>query len=232
MLRKNLICKDLYSNFFSSDIRKIYQALYSYYGPQKWWPVKYSKTKFLRRFEISLGAILTQNTSWKNVEKALFNLAQERLIDPERILEIDLHTLMEVIKPSGFYKQKAYYIKSFSKFFLQNDIENLMLRDARKKLLGLKGIGKETADTILLYAYNKHVFVVDSYTVRFFYRIGIINSMNKNKEYEHIRRIVEPFFTTHQLKEFHALIDNHSKTFCKKKPLCPCFLAKKKNIYK
>jgi len=196
----------------------VYEKLKKEFGHQNWWPVKTGS-----RFEICIGAILTQNTNWKNVEKALNNLIAAKALNPRIIAEMPKAKLEKLIRPSGFYKQKAERLKTFSNFFLNKN--NFYKNITREELLKVKGIGKETADSILLYACNKPFFVVDAYTKRSFSRIGLISE----NDYEKIRTIFEKNIPRDIsfYKEFHALIVELSKKYCKKEPLCkPCPLNK------
>lgn len=205
---------------------KIYKQLYKAYGPQHWWPT-ISKNK---EFEIIIGAILTQNTAWKNVEKAIKNLEDKNLIDVKNIKNIETNELANLIKPSGYYNQKAKKIKNFVKFLVENydgnvndfisNIKNSNIGSIREKLLKIKGIGDETADSILLYAANKPVFVVDAYTKKIFSRLGVVgdkDSYDKIKERftKNIPKDVSVY------NEYHALIVRHGKGICKNKnPNC------------
>lgn len=193
-------------------LEDIYYTLLNEYGYQKWWPLKDGKEPFL---EISLGAILTQNTSWKNVEKALENLIKENLISFEKLENIPEELLHQIIKPAGFYKRKSKTIKEFVKKTKKIDRKKI----DRDFLLSIKGIGKETADSILLYALEKPVFVVDAYTKRIFSRVGILE---KNADYDEVQIVFEKNLPkdVNLFKEYHALIVEHGKRFCRKKPLC------------
>ena len=155
------------------------------------------------------------------------NLKRRKLLTPEKILECRKELLEELIRPAGFYRQKAKYLKNFCNFIINSGgLENLKrkeLETLRGELLKLKGIGKETADSILLYALEKPVFVLDAYTKRLFYRLGILQREKEN--YEKVREIVEVSFSCEPdrlktFKEFHALIVEHCKASCRKKPLC------------
>ena len=202
------------------SITEIYQTLLKTYGKQNWWPAE-------TPFEVCIGAVLTQNTNWKNVEKAIENLKRENLITPEAILSCPEEKLQELIKPAGFFRQKAEYLKNLSRFTLENrGIENLKKikkESLRRELLKVKGIGKETADSILLYALDKPSFVVDTYTKRLFFRLGIIKT--EKLSYESVKKITEseipPLEENLEVyRELHALIVEHSKTKCRKKPFC------------
>ena len=196
---------------------KIYALLLKKFGNQYWWPVQ-GKNKEL---EISLGAILTQSTSWKNVEKAIKNLINNGLLDKDKLSKISSRQLASLIKSSGYYNQKAKKIKNFIKFLQTNDFEELRamsISDARKKLLGVNGVGEETADSILLYALNKPIFVIDAYTKRIFSRV-----LEKNFNFY---GGWQKFFHANLPKdarlfnEYHALLVALGKDFCRKKPLC------------
>jgi len=202
------------------SITEIYKVLLKTYGKQNWWPADSS-------FEVCVGAVLTQNTNWKNVEKAIKNLKEKKLLSAEKILSCSFEELKELIKPAGFFRQKAQYLKNLSRFTLENGgLEKLKRENTenlRRELLKVKGIGKETADSILLYALDKPTFVVDTYTKRFFNRLGLIES--ENVDYEIVKKLVEseipPVDRNLEIyKELHALIVEHSKTKCRKKPNC------------
>ncbi|MBW3014846.1 endonuclease III domain-containing protein [Candidatus Woesearchaeota archaeon] len=205
----------------------IYENLLKKYGNRGWWPV--TKKGLVpcycggpgsdkERFEVIVGAILTQNTSWKNVEKAIVNLNKQKLVDVDKILKIDVRKLAELIKPSGYFNQKAERLKIVARFFKNNKVPS------REELLELKGVGPETADSILLYAFDKPVFVVDAYTRRIFSRLGFLEEGASYDEWQELfhsklKRDVRVF------QEYHALIVEHAKQFCKKKAECEgCFL--------
>ncbi len=197
---------------------KIYEALRKKNGNLNWWPGK-------TQFEIIVGAILTQNTSWSNVEKAIANLKKEGLLDYNSILKIPANKLAGLIRPSGYYNQKAKKLKNFVNFIRENFDENISkmkkldLRELRLKLLEINGIGNETADSIILYAFNKPIFVVDTYTNRVFTRIGLIKVGLTYCE-------VQKFFMDNLpsdyilYNDFHAQIVILGKHFCKKSPVC------------
>ncbi len=197
-------------------LKIIYKKLFEYYGPQHWWP---GETKL----EIIVGAILTQNTSWRNVEKSIEKLKFANMLNFESLLNADVGTLESMIRNSGFYRQKARRIKNFIEEINKRfgSIEGMEGEGLREILLGIKGIGKETADSILLYALDKPFFVVDAYTLRIFKRYGIIDNESKEK-YDEIRQMVENAFEKNldDLKEFHALLVKLGKDHCRKRPLC------------
>ena len=145
-------------------IRKFFDILFDYYGPQKWWPCQSGL-----RWEIITGAILTQNTAWTNVEKAIGILLSAGVMSPERVLATPDTELQELIRPAGFFKQKCAYLKAMAVFMLERESVFEQSADVwalRKELLAVKGVGRETADSILLYAFNKPIFVIDAYTRR------------------------------------------------------------------
>lgn len=193
-----------------------YQALAKHFPRQKWWKGG--------KFEIIVGAILTQNTSWNNVEIALENLKKADMLNIEKLASADLNSIKKLIKPAGFYNQKARYIRIISKHLLDNfngDLNKFFKRPVwriREELLSLNGIGNETADSILLYAGNKPVFVVDAYTKRVSHRMGITHE----KKYHELQKSFESNMphNTKLFKEFHGLIVEHAKKYCKKKPEC------------
>ncbi len=191
-------------------ILKLYMTLLKKHGPQNWWPCEGEK---YGNEEIAIGAILTQNTSWRNVEKALDNLRIHNLLSLKALSEAPIIKIAEFIKPSGFYNQKAERLKMFAEYITSNYgnlkrffEQNKSLNELRNELLKLKGIGKETADSILLYAGFKPVFVVDKYTHRLFIKEKILQP-NEKFDYEKIRSMVEEEIReVKDMQEFHALI--------------------------
>ena len=168
-----------------NKIIEIYSILLKTYGKQGWWPLTIEgyKTRHhaggpknnKHRFEIIAGAILTQNTNWKNVETALENLSKNNLISMEKIREINKNKLAKLIRSAGYYNQKAERLKIMAGFLSENPIEKLdrlPISELRKKLVEIKGVGPETADSIILYAFGKPIFVVDAYTKRIFERLS------------------------------------------------------------
>uniref|UniRef100_A0A7V5XF37 Endonuclease III domain-containing protein n=1 Tax=Thermodesulfobacterium geofontis TaxID=1295609 RepID=A0A7V5XF37_9BACT len=208
---------------------EIYEKLFAHFGPQNWWPAD-------TPFEICVGAILTQNASWKNVKKAIDNLKKKDLLDPFKLYDIPLETLSQIIKPSGFYNIKAKRLKNFVKFLVekyQGDLKFLFskgLEKAKEELFSIKGLGKETVDSILLYAGNFPIFVVDAYTYRILHRHSLAP---EEATYEEIQALfMENLPRDPQLfNEFHALLVACGKNFCKKKdPLCETCPLKSINI--
>ena len=145
-------------------ILQLFEILLEHYGPQKWWPCQSGV-----RWEIITGAILTQNTAWTNVEKAIANLLAVSVMSPESALATPDNELQELIRPTGFFKQKCAYLKAMAAFMLEHEDKFEQSADVwalRKQLLSVKGVGRDTADSILLYAFNKPIFVIDAYTRR------------------------------------------------------------------
>lgn len=165
--------------------------------------------------KVTTEAILTQNTSWKNVEKAIFNLKQHNALSPKTANELDTKTFASAIRPAGYFNQKTKKLKIFTEFYMKQKGKT----PTRYQLLVLWGIGPETADSILLYAYKVPTFVVDAYTKRIFGRIGIIK---KDSTYDKIKNLFELNLSPEYIiyNEYHALIVEHAKRFCKTKPDC------------
>lgn len=197
----------------------IYQKLYRAFGPQHWWPGD-------TPFEISVGAILTQNTNWANVEKAIQNLKRKNALSLRALHTMPVKVLAELIRPTGYFNIKARRLKSFITF-LKNDYNGSMKKmrnkdivSLRNELLSIHGIGSETADSILLYALGKPVFVVDAYTKRVLSRHGIMDYKDSYDAFQELfhsllKRDVQLF------NEYHALFVRVGKTFCKRqKPIC------------
>jgi len=201
------------------NLRKIYHKLYQTFGPQHWWPGK-------TPLEIAIGAILTQNTNWGNVEKAINNLKKQNALSARVIHKMPVRLLSELIRPTGYFNIKAKRLKSFIDF-LMNDYHGSMKRmknedihSLKKKLLSINGIGPETADSIILYALEKPVFVIDAYTKRVLSRHGI---MNHEKSYDEFQELFYSALKKDMklFNEYHALFVNLGKTFCKlNKPIC------------
>lgn len=217
-----------------SQLMQIFEKLYHLYGPQGWWPLMNyhgenpTKTGSLRgyhplnynlpetpdeQFEIIMGTILTQNTAWTSAEKALKNLKNLDVIHPERLLLLDDEILKDAVRPAGFLNQKSVYLKNINLFFLSLEGKT----PTRKEILKVKGVGNETADSILLYAYKKPEFVVDAYTKRIFSHLGLVNEkisyMDLKKLFENNLPEDVPLY-----QEYHALIVEHAKRYYRKKP--------------
>lgn len=200
---------------------KIYQKMFEALGPRQWWPGE-------TPFEVVIGAILTQNTNWSNVEKAIKNLKMAGKLSPEGIYGLSITALAELIKPSGFFNVKAKRVKAFINWLFSRYEGNLSkmfaqdLQSLRSELLSVKGIGPETADSILLYAGNMPTFVVDAYTHRIFSRHELIP---EESTYDEMKSFFEENLPedVQLFNEYHALLVNIGKTFCKTKKVCePC----------
>ena len=211
----------------------LYQILCNTFGKQNWWPVdkKYhEKNRTDPRFEIIVGAILTQNTAWSNVEKALLNLKSQKMLNIEKLANENVKKLTMMVKPSGFFNQKALRLKNVSRYLkdrYNSDLDCFFLRDTiaiREELLSLNGIGPETADSILLYAGNKPIFVVDAYTKRICKRIPLDTNISYHEIQEYFQKELSKKYQGEELikayNNLHALIVIFAKKYCKKNPVC------------
>jgi len=201
------------------NIRGLYQAFAQALGPSRWWPGE-------TPFEVAVGAILTQNTNWKNVERAIANLKGAGAMTEKGLRALPPATLEELIRPAGYFRIKTQRLSQFLDFLDQESGLDIMalasqsLEELRPKLLSVRGIGPETADSILLYALGKPVFVVDAYTVRMFGRHGLIPELTDYHEVQDIAQTALPA-EVRDYNEFHALIVRASKQWCSKsKPKC------------
>ena len=202
----------------TETLTEIYQLLFDHFGPQHWWPGE-------TRFEIITGAILAQNTNWANVEKAITNLKSAHLLVPEKLHNIDVSELAELIRPAGYFNIKAKRLKSFLTWLFSNyagrlaDLKNLDTGRLRAELLAIKGIGRETADSILLYVFNREVFVVDAYTARIACRHHLIEP---GADYEQLRELFQSNLPqdSQLFNEYHALLVRLGKEFCRPKAIC------------
>lgn len=199
-------------------LRDFYSRMESYYGPTGWWPGDTA-------FEIAVGAVLTQNTAWINVEKAIKNLKREKLLEPRAILDCPLERLEGALTPSGYFRVKAKRLRSFCGYLVSRYGGSMRRMKAqpldalRRELLEVHGIGPETADDILLYACSKPVFVVDAYTRRILSRHGVVN---RHMPYEELRRFFEQNVERDLslYREYHALIVYVGKDYCRRLPRC------------
>jgi len=193
----------------------LFDTLLRSYGPRFWWPAE-------TPFEMMVGAILTQNTAWTNVEKAIASFGDN--LSPHYIAGADAGELAEIIRSTGYYNQKVIKLKALTAWYAKYDykidqvkrVEGAILR---RELLTVKGIGPETADSILLYALDKPFFVIDAYTRRILYRLGY----DLPTAYDDLRMNIQADIPKdiYLYQEFHALIVEHAKRHCKKKPACP-----------
>lgn len=197
----------------------IYRRLFDCFGPQHWWPAD-------EPFEVIVGAILTQSAAWTNVEKAIKNLKAAGVLSPARLRRTRLPRLAGLVHPCGYYNAKALKLKSFA-FWLGNhyddDLDRLFAVDTddlRRQLLSVHGVGQETADSILLYAAGKPVFVIDAYTRRVLGRIGLTPEKDSYAGYQaFFMESLPP--DAEMFNEYHALLVRLGKDFCRRHPLCP-----------
>ncbi len=205
-----------------TSIPKVYDKLFAANGKQHWWPGNSA-------FEIMVGAVLTQNTAWTNVERAIASLKRNRALSPRAIVKTHPRRLARWLKPSGYFNIKAMRLRAMCQWLIgqggTRKIAKLPTDELRHRLLAVHGIGPETADDILLYAFNRPVFVIDAYTRRIFARLGLIGG---TEDYETLRRIFEDALDSKAglFNEYHALVVVHGKDVCRQRPLCDrCCLA-------
>jgi endonuclease-3 related protein len=199
-------------------IKNIYRSLYKRYGPQDWWPGD-------TRFEIIVGAILTQNTAWTNVEKAIVNLKKAGALNPAAMNKASEKSLASLIRPAGYYNIKAKRLKNFLKLLCSKyggSLSKMAVSantDLKMELLAVNGIGPETCDSILLYAFNKPAFVVDAYTKRIFSRHGFFP---ETATYHEVQKLFTDTLPqdVRLFNEYHALIVRLAKDHCRTKPIC------------
>ena len=203
----------------SPELLRYYEAMSGALGPMHWWPAR-------TPFEVIVGAILTQSTAWANVERAIANLRGARLLSPGAMGRVSVTRLAALVRPSGYFRQKAKKLNAFVRFLETNYGGSLKRMfqtptvELREKLLAVHGIGPETADSILLYAGNHPIFVVDAYTHRIFERHGLVDG---KPDYERTRTFIEVSIPRDPelFNEFHALIVNTGKNWCRKSaPRC------------
>ena len=198
----------------------VYDTLFSKYGPQGWWPGE-------GPLDVVIGAILTQNTAWSNVEKAITNLKMSNLWSLESIHRSSQEDLASVVLSSGYFNQKARKLKAFAEhIYIKHEGDlvkflNQELSCLRKELLSIYGIGPETADDILVYAAEKPSFIIDVYSKRILGRLGVFD-IKPRARYEDYQKLVQDQLPqdVRLFNEFHALLDNHAKLICKKNPIC------------
>lgn len=210
-------------NKIKENINSIYKTLVDVYGldDKGWWPttdfpVNKDYSDEIKQFEVIIGAILTQNTSWDSVTKALKNISEYSDFSPVNILKFmdeDLDFFKQLIKPTGYFNQKAFYLKNITEFYISLNGRT----PSRKELLSVKGVGNETADTILLYAYKEKEFVVDAYTKRMFVYLGYAN---ENVTYLQLKKLFEDNFEgdVDDYASYHGVIVDHAKIHYRNKP--------------
>ena len=218
----------------------LYEILFNRFGNLDWWPMDeeyHKKNGSDQRFEIIAGAILTQNTAWSNVEKAISSLKIKKVLDINSLSKVSTIELQKLIRSSGFFKQKADRLKNIALYFqqkYQGDLDTFFKKDIydiRNELLSLNGIGPETADSILLYAGNLPIFVVDAYTKRICERLPLNTNISYEAIQSYFERELEKSYTKNELikiyNNLHALIVILGKNYCKKNPRCEeCPLTK------
>lgn len=202
----------------TQTLEEIYRRLLEHYGPQHWWPADDS-------FEVVVGAILTQSAAWTNVERAIDNLKKENALNPAALRQLPIDELAELIRPSGYFNVKARKVKAFAERLgarYGDSLErmfSLNMPDLRSELLSIYGIGQETADSIILYAARKPIFVIDAYTHRITDRLGL--SSNK-LDYSSLQALLMDYLPHDEklFNEYHALFVRHGKVTCKRSPIC------------
>lgn len=197
-------------------IMEVFHELYSSYGPQHWWPGD-------SQIEVIIGAVLTQNTAWKNVSKAIENLKKHNLLDHYAIINSSESLIKCLIKPAGFYNVKYHRLINLLTYLDQQGLDKFTTKpiaEARSELLSINGIGPETADSILLYAFERPVFVVDAYTRRLFSRLG--HSWMEKSSYDEVQKFFMDNLPSNVkiYNEYHALIVKHCVTLCRRRPIC------------
>ena len=205
-------------------LREIYCRLMECYGPQHWWPAE-------EPFEVMVGAILTQSAAWSNVEKAIASLKAARALSPEPLRRLPVSEIAALIYSSGYYNAKALKLRSLATWLgerHQDDMECLSATDTdqlRRELLGVHGIGEETADSIILYAASQPVFVIDAYTRRIVDRVGLVSEASGYADYQLLFMDNLPH-DVGLFNEYHALLVRLGKNVCRRRPLCQeCCLA-------
>ena len=202
----------------SQVLQDIYHQLMARYGPQHWWPAE-------EPFEVIVGAILTQSAAWSNVDKAIANLKSAKALSPKELRQLTTPELAALIYPSGYYNAKALKLKSFAHWlgeYYDDNLDKLFANDVgylRQQLLSLHGIGQETADSIILYAANKPIFVIDSYTRRIISRIGLAPVGDSYNAYQALFMDNLPA-DAGLFNEYHALLVCLAKNVCRHRPLC------------
>ena len=200
-----------------TNLKHIYNTLLNEFGHQNWWPAD-------TPFEVVIGAVLTQQTRWTNVEQAITNLKEHGLLEPENLAQAEIELIEELVHCCGFYRQKASRLNNIAKYFADIGIEsvfNAPTDELRNEMLSLNGVGNETADSIVLYAANKPKFVIDAYTTRIMDCLGI------NGNYIRLQELFEKELPVNVdlYKEYHALIVEFAKTYCGKKRCAECLLT-------
>jgi endonuclease-3 related protein len=200
----------------SRELPLVYRQLSGAHGVQRWWPAD-------TPFEVMVGAVLTQNTAWSNVERAIANLRARDKLDAQRIVRARSDHLANWLRPSGYFNVKAARLKNFCRWYLEcggfDALAQLDTGTLRNALLTVNGVGNETADDILLYAFERPVFVIDTYTRRLFARLGLFSG---DEPYDEMRLAIEAGLgaDVDMFNEYHALIVRHAKQHCRVRPRC------------
>lgn len=209
------------------ELLRLYQQARKAQGHRNWWPAS-------TKFEIMVGAILTQNSAWTNVEKALAGLRDRQSLKPQAIANLNENTLAEIIRPSGYYHQKAKKLRTFVAWYRQRSRQSwqqLSIQQLRQQLTSIWGIGQETADSMLLYAFDKEIFVIDKYTFRIAQRHGWWGLDSDSRYNDKMYRFLQAQFETHLsaiatservelYQDFHAQIVYIGNHYCRTKPSC------------
>ena len=202
----------------SARLNEIYQRLLKAYGPQHWWPADTC-------LEVMIGAVLTQNTNWRGVERAISKLKRSRLLDVHKLNGVETDKLARLIRPSGYFNLKARRLKNLLELVVEEyggDLEAMGREETnnlRQEFLAVKGVGPETADSILLYGYNRPIFVIDTYTRRVLSRHGLIEQTADYQELQQLFMQHLPLEAS-MFNEYHALLVKVGKVHCQKKPRC------------
>lgn len=200
------------------QLTEVYSLLFERYGAQHWWPAD-------SPFEVIVGAILTQSAAWANVERAIKNLSEANALSPARLRQIPLDELAQLVYPSGYFNAKALKLKAFARYLgdsYQDSLDRLFSLDIptlRRELLTIHGVGEETADSIILYAARKPIFVIDAYTRRIIARLGLEPTADRYADFQ--RLFMENLPPDEEMfNEYHALIVRHGKEVCRRAPRC------------
>jgi endonuclease-3 related protein len=200
------------------QLTEIYSLLFRRYGPQHWWPAD-------SPFEVIVGAILTQSAAWANVERAIKNLGNANALSPARLRQMPQDELAQLVYPSGYFNAKALKLKAFARYLgdsYQDSLDKLFSLDIpelRRELLTIHGVGEETADSIILYAARKPIFVIDAYTRRIIVRLGLESPADRYADFQ--RLFMENLPPDEEMfNEYHALIVRHGKEVCRRAPRC------------
>jgi len=214
----------------SQMLQDVYHQLMAHYGPQYWWPAQ-------EPFEVIVGAILTQSAAWSNVAKAIANLKSAKALSPKVLCQLTTPQLAALIYPCGYYNAKALKLRSFAHWlgeYYDDSLDKLFANDVdylRQRLLSIHGIGPETADSIILYAASKPIFVIDSYTLRIISRIGLAPIGDSYTAYQALFMDNLPA-DVGLFNEYHALLVCLAKNVCRRRPLChQCCLSKICHFY-